>query len=49
MIEYMKIHQCNPSNKQSEKNQQVTISFDAEKAFGEILTIILKVLERSRI
>jgi hypothetical protein len=47
MVQYTKIHQCNPPYKQSErKKNRMIISLAAEKAFDNIQHSMLKVFER---
>ena len=50
MIQHMEIHQYNPLYKQTQRQNHMIISLDAEKAFDKIKhPFRIKVLERSRI
>jgi hypothetical protein len=50
MVQYTEIHQHNPLHKQTQKENHMIISLDAEKAFDKIQhPFMIKVLEKSEI
>jgi hypothetical protein len=50
MVQYIKIHQCNPLNKNIQRRNYMTKLLDAEKAFDKTqYLLMLKDLKRSGI